>query len=103
MTARPLLSRVALIVLAAGACTLAAAACTTPGEPSLAVPLPVSFIVSNPVLMVPPSGAAASVILPSDSVVFISLPPGTLPGATAVTVRVRRTGATASAALRTRV
>ncbi len=67
------------------------------GPPPLALTGAGPFLVSNPVSL--GSGNPIQGSAPSGQVAFVSLPPGTLAGGTAVSLRVLRTGSAVSAAL----
>jgi len=77
-----------------------AAACVSPVEPPALPPLTGAgpFVVSNPVVIGAAGAALAGPVDPGP-LTYISLPPGSLPGATAVSIRVERTNTVVSAVL----
>jgi len=71
-------------------------ACSDSGEPSGGEPLPPTpFVVSNPVPGVAPAPATRSASSVS-SVIYVSLPPGAIPGASAANIHDRQTGSSVS-------
>jgi hypothetical protein len=80
-----------------------AAACGSPVETTPPPPAPVltgagPFLASNAV-SVAASGSSSGGSVASGSLIYVSLPPGTLPGASSVSIRVERTGTVVSAFL----
>ena len=91
-TSRRILTTIVGCIVSAGL-TLA---CSDSGEPSGGEPLPPTpFVVSNPVPGVAPAPATRSASSVS-SVIYVSLPPGAIPGASAANIHDRQTGSSVS-------
>ena len=78
-------------------------ACLDPGGPRIPPPPPPGLVVSNPVVPPPAHAAPRADVLAvagdGESVVFVSLPPGTIPDGGLATIRNARTGTSVSAAM----
>ena len=91
-TSRRILTTIVGCIVSAGL-TLA---CSDSGEPSGGEPLPPTpFVVSNPVPGVAPAPATRSASSVS-SVIYVSLPPGAIPGASAANIHDRQTSSSVS-------
>ena len=93
------LSRLALLATLAAACGSPVETIMPPPPPPPGLTGAAPFLVSNPVALGSASGNAVQGSSGTDPVAFISLVPGTLPGVSAVRIRVHRNGVIVTAAL----